>query len=409
MPRTPGSAIRTTTACGTQLTPLRRTFRAAPSSDPDHSWEGGRAAVRQRQARRLPQVAQRRLRDRLLPPGGQSLHARRSPSFTLYDRYFASLLGPTWPNRKYMHSAQSGGNKSKTPPQAAVQAYFPAGASTSGRRSGTDSAQGITCTYYFSDLPFIGCSAALHEHPAGLRVLRRRRRRQLPHVAFVDPPFLDGGGGRGAVRRRAPSRRHPARAGLQVGRRPGVPPVAPVQERRDVRQLRRVGRVLRPCAPGPRARRPASPTSRDDLGITGFRVPGVAISPYAPRRTVNHMKVTHESILKMITYRFGLGDLNKRHRYATNIGELVQVAEARLQRAQPPLADRSRDGRPARRRAGRARPPLPARMRASTRRPDLLDYFTKLGYDVGPPAANGCSAASAQQSVSRASVEAMNG
>ena len=32
------------------------------------------------------------------------------------------------------------------------------------------------------------------------------------------------------------------------------------------------------------------------------------------------MTCTHESILKLITYRFGLGFLNKRHRYASNIG-----------------------------------------------------------------------------------------
>ena len=32
-----------------------------------------------------------------------------SKEFTLYDRYFCSLLGPTWPNRYYKWSAQSGG------------------------------------------------------------------------------------------------------------------------------------------------------------------------------------------------------------------------------------------------------------------------------------------------------------
>ena len=32
------------------------------------------------------------------------------------------------------------------------------------------------------------------------------------------------------------------------------------------------------------------------------------------------MTVTHESILKLISYRFGLGHLNTRHRYASQIG-----------------------------------------------------------------------------------------
>src|SRR3954471_3702907 len=37
-------------------------------------------------------------------------------AFTLYDNYFCSLLGPTWPNRYYKWSAQSGGRKDNSPP-----------------------------------------------------------------------------------------------------------------------------------------------------------------------------------------------------------------------------------------------------------------------------------------------------
>ncbi len=58
----------------------------------------------------------------------------------------------------------------------------------------------------------------------------------------------------------------------------------------------------------------------EDWGFTGFRIPGVAISPFTRGGGVSHMTVTHESILKLISYRFGLGHLNKRHRYASNIG-----------------------------------------------------------------------------------------
>src|SRR4051794_12585238 len=43
------------------------------------------------------------------------IHAA-ADAFTLYDRYFCSLLGPTWPNRYYKWSAQSGGKISNTPP-----------------------------------------------------------------------------------------------------------------------------------------------------------------------------------------------------------------------------------------------------------------------------------------------------
>src|SRR5207248_9136648 len=68
---------------------------------------------------------------------------------------------------------------------------------------------------------------------------------------------------------------------------------------------------------------PGDGQSRDltkNFGITGFRVPGTVVSPYARRAHVSHITVTHESILKLIAYKFGLGYLNKRHRYASNIG-----------------------------------------------------------------------------------------
>ena len=50
-------------------------------------------------------------------------------AYTIYDRYFCSLLTSTWPNRYYKWSAQAGGRKTNAPP-----AEPPA---TSGRRSST--------------------------------------------------------------------------------------------------------------------------------------------------------------------------------------------------------------------------------------------------------------------------------
>ena len=68
----------------------------------------------------------------------------------------------------------------------------------------------------------------------------------------------------------------------------------------------------------------ASRDLEEDFAQMGFRIPAVAISPYTRRRgsgfRVDHGVYGHESILKLISYRFGLGFLNKRHRYARNIG-----------------------------------------------------------------------------------------
>ena len=67
---------------------------------------------------------------------------------------------------------------------------------------------------------------------------------------------------------------------------------------------------------------------QEDFGQMGFRIPAVAVSPFARGRAssstdrfrVDHGTYGHESILKLIAYRFGLGNLTKRMAYARNIG-----------------------------------------------------------------------------------------
>jgi phospholipase C len=62
----------------------------------------------------------------------------------------------------------------------------------------------------------------------------------------------------------------------------------------------------------------------NDFGQMGFRIPAVAVSPYTrdPKRRirVDHTVYGHESILKLILYRFGLERLTRRSDLANNIG-----------------------------------------------------------------------------------------
>ena len=122
-----------------------------------------------------------------------------------------------------------------------------------------------------------------------------------------------------------------------------------------------------------------------DFGQMGFRIPAVAVSPYTRRRTrgdqfrVDHGTYGHESILKLISHRFGLGHLTKRHRYARNIGHSFDWARPDFNR--PSLPDppavattavrhgRRRHHRPARR--ARRRPGGPRRRGRPVQLPDL--------------------------------------
>ena len=113
-------------------------------------------------------------------------------AYTLYDRFFCSLLASTWPNRYYKWSAQSGGLKSNDPPLG-----------TAGNQWETifdrALASGLSARYYASDLPFSavwGPRGATWTNPI-TRFYSDCAAGTLPNVAFVDPPFRDGGGGDG--------------------------------------------------------------------------------------------------------------------------------------------------------------------------------------------------------------------
>ncbi len=63
----------------------------------------------------------------------------------------------------------------------------------------------------------------------------------------------------------------------------------------------------------------SSPDINKDFGQMGFRIPAVAVSPYARRGHVDHSIYGFESILKMIRYRYGLAPLTPRDLFANNI------------------------------------------------------------------------------------------
>ena len=143
----------------------------------------------------------------------------------------------------------------------------------------------------------------------------------LPQICFVDPPFRDGGGGNGLS-----ADEHP-HGDIRLGQAFMSDVVhAFVESPQYERGAMFVNydewggffdHVPPPHVPDDRGNRK---DLSEDWSLCGFRVPGVAISPFTRGGGVSHMTVTHESILKLISYRFGLGYLNSRHRYASDIG-----------------------------------------------------------------------------------------
>jgi phospholipase C len=296
--------------------PLAPDWQGCGFNDPDHSWEGGRTQLNGGRC------------DGFLRSGGNdqlsiSYYREKdlgflpaaAQEFTTFDHFHCSLMGPTLPNREYMHAAQSYGmitNDFPDPPGFPDTTIF-----ASLKKAG------VSNRYFFCDVPV----SALWGAPGLARSSRieeyyaRCASGTLPHVSFVDPNF-----------------------GGSVGEDPGIS--GDEHPHGDVRTGQAfMSDVVHAFMESPQWKRGAlfiiydewggffdhvpsprvpdmrnSPDINKDFGLMGFRIPAVLVSPWAKRHHVNHSTYAFESILKLIEYRFGLAPLNKRDANATNIG-----------------------------------------------------------------------------------------
>ena len=320
-----------------------RTYRLTPDFqgceflDPDHSWDGGRHQYNGGRMDGFVQGNDEGTGSDRFAAGfyleedlGFIPHAGRK--FTLYDHWFCSIMASTYPNRHYQWGAQSGGHKNN---------HIPADSAGEPWETIFDRAieRGVTATYYNSDLPFAalyGSRGVAWTKPIA-QFYAQAASGTLPNICFVDPPFKDGGGGDGTS-----ADEHP-HGDIRLGQAFMSDVVHAFMESP---QYRRGALFVNYDEWGgffDHVRPPFVPDQRrssdlyEDFGFTGFRVPGVVVSPFTRHGGVSHMTVTHESILKLISYRFGLGHLNKRHRYASNIGRSFDFANP--DRDPPPLPD----------------------------------------------------------------------
>ncbi len=151
--------------------------------DPDHSYEGGRI-----------QLNDGKCNGWLRPGSNDSLsigyYERDDLSFlgqaatdwTTFDRYFSAVMAETYPNRFYLHCAQTDRlHNGDRPLDHDVHAPV---------HLGPTEAKGVSGKYYFSDLPF---SFLLGKHAPASGPFDRlpdgRAAGTLPKVSFVDPRF----------------------------------------------------------------------------------------------------------------------------------------------------------------------------------------------------------------------------
>ncbi len=293
-------------------------YQGCGHGDPGHGWDQGRA---QRDGGFLAPGS----RNDTLATGyyvGDDLPftSEFARSFTTCDRHHASLLGPTWPNREYLHAAQSGGNKSNTLPAEGF-----AFESIWTRLAGA----GVPARYYYSDLPFLalwGAPVAPFLHPKA-DYFTDCAAGTLPSVSFLDPSFV------GAEQ----NDDHPL-ADIRRGQafvRDAFRAFAQSPNWRNglfILTYDEWGGFFDHVAPAHFADDRASALDADDFSQGGFRVPTILASPFAQPGFVDHRVYDHTSILRFLEWRFlgapaegpgKAGDswfLTTRDRNANNLG-----------------------------------------------------------------------------------------
>lgn len=294
-------------------------WRACNFQDPGHGWDQGRA---QRDGGFLAEGS----RNDIFALGyfeapDLPMQAALARRFTTCDQWYASCLGPTYPNREYLLSGQSGGHKSND---------FEPGGFQWPTIVDRLAAKNVPVADYYSDLPPLalwGTRMADFVRPIS-QYYDDAANGKLPNVCFIDPAFIGGN---------------------RTDDHPHGDPRAAQQFIRDVfaafARSEHWNRGLfiltydewggffdhkRPPLFMDNRR---STVDQNNFAQAGFRVPTVLCSPRALPGAVDHTRYDHTAVLRFLEWRFLNAPprgphqeqrgwfLTKRDRWSENPGE----------------------------------------------------------------------------------------
>jgi phospholipase C len=281
-------------------------YTGCPHPDPDHSYPGGRVEY------------DGGLMDGFLRAGANDIYsigyygrqdipfyAALARNYTTCDRYFPSILGPTFPNRIFQHAAQTD-RLSNTAASSVLPTIWDELISA-----------GVSALYYYNNLPFLGLWGAKYagiSRPYGDFLLAASTG-TLPAVSFVDPIYtiLDDGTGNDD---------HP-HADIRRGDLFLYQTFKAVADGPNwantvfIVSFDEWGGFFDHVAPQ-RAMAPnnVDPDLVNGKALLGIRVPTVVASPFslgAPNNPrISSLVFDHTSVLKLIEWRWGLAPLTAR-------------------------------------------------------------------------------------------------
>jgi phospholipase C len=286
--------------------PLAPDYTGCPHPDPDHSYGGARICYDNGAMDGF-------LRDPnndvfaigYYGPADLPFYSALAQQFMVCDRYFASILGPTFPNRLFLWSAQTD-RLDDIPTPTSLPTIFDRLA-----------AAGVSHRYFFNNLPFLALWGAKYAGNTGLyaEFLLRAATGTLPAVSFVDPVYtvLDDGTGNDD---------HPhadirngdaflSQVFHAVASGPGWKHTVLIIN------FDEWGGFFEHVAP-PRAVAPnnVDPDQVNGQVLLGMRVPTIVASPFTRNAgtapLVSHTVFDHTSVLKLIEWRWGLAPLTAR-------------------------------------------------------------------------------------------------
>jgi len=275
-------------------------------NDPDHSYPGGRIQFNNGKCdgfRRGPGYDDFALG--YYTGADLPLYGTFVRQTTVFDHWFCSLLGPTYPNRYYTHSARTQQLDNST-----VQNMMP----TIWDRL---AAAGVPANYYFNDLPFLALWGEKYipiSRPFET-FLAQAASGTLPSFSYIDPFFLgEDQGGSNDDHPHADILRGQAFVSLIAN----AVVNSPLWSKTALVIMYDEWGGFFDHVPPPRL--PDDPPTNDfDHSQAGFRVPAFVLSPYAARGAINKAVYDHTSMLKFVEWRWGLQPLAPRDAAARNL------------------------------------------------------------------------------------------
>ncbi|HEX7836182.1 MAG TPA: alkaline phosphatase family protein [Kofleriaceae bacterium] len=224
---------------------------------------------------------------------------------TICNRWFSSCLGPTWPNRAYLHAATSAGMKEDLPMLFLAPTIWD--------RLAEAKLGGVN---YYHDIPWVlGAFGQTSGTAPVERFFEDAASGSLPPLAVIDPAFFGGGA----------NDDHPTHDD-HLGQALVASVVAALGASPQWNRCLFVltydehGGFFDHVAP-PAVSAQIEPEA--EFGTLGFRVPSVVLGPHVRRGCAVNTVFDHTSVLATVSRRFGIEPLNPRAAAAADLSSCI--------------------------------------------------------------------------------------